>query len=66
MKSAYPMKKIGQVYECPLDGTLLEVTYAWKDGSSMMRHLNGSRSGKEDCINGQSIFKLVKDVEQVA
>lgn len=66
MKSAYPMKKVGQVYECPLDGTLLEVTYAWKDGSSMMKHLNGSRSGREYCINGQSVFKLIKDVGQAA
>ena len=62
MKSAYPMKKVGQIYE-GMDGVQLEVTYAWKDGSSMMKHLNGSRSGREECINGQSIFKLVKDVE---
>lgn len=62
MKSAYPMKKVGQIYE-DMDGVQLEVTYAWKDGSSMMKHLNGSRSGREECINGQSIFKLVKDAE---
>ncbi|EPF16394.1 hypothetical protein HMPREF0201_02754 [Cedecea davisae DSM 4568] len=49
-----------------MDGTLLEVTYAWKDGTSMMKHLNGNRTGREDCINGQSIFKLVKDIDQVA
>ena len=65
MKSAYPMKNVGQVYET-MDGTLLEVTYAWKDGTSMMKHLNGNRTGREDCLNGQSIFKLVKDIDQVA
>lgn len=67
MKSAYPAKKIGQVYECPIDGGLLEVTYAWKDGTAMMKHLDGVLCGRESCIGGQSIFNLVKDVEsQVA
>lgn len=62
MKSAYPIKKTGQIYE-DMDGILLEVTYAWKDGSSMMKILNGNRAGREMCINGQSVFKLVKDIE---
>lgn len=65
MKSAYPMKKIGQIYE-DIDGILLEVTYAWKDGSSMMKALNGSIAGREMCVNGQSIFKLVKDIQLAA
>lgn len=62
MKSAYPVKKVGQIYECPIDGTLMEVTYAWKDGSAMMKSLTGPRSGREDCIGGWSIFQLVKDI----
>lgn len=66
MKSAYPMKKVGQVYECLIDGSLLEVTYAWKDGSAMMKLLNGPNAGRETCIGGWSVFNLVKDVEQVA
>lgn len=66
MKSAYPVKKVGQVYEC-MDGLQLEVTYAWKDGAALMKHLNGPFCGREECINGQSIFRLVKDVQtQVA
>lgn len=66
MKSAYPIKKVGQIYEC-MDGTHLEVTHAWKDGSALMKHINGNRCGREDCIGGQSVFKLIKDIEsQVA
>lgn len=65
MKSAYQMKKVGQIYE-DMDGIQLEVTYAWSDGSAMMKHLNGVLAGREWCINGQSVFKLVKDVELVA
>lgn len=63
MKSAYPMKKVGQVYECPIDGTLLEVTYAWKDGSAMMKSLTGPIVWREACVSGLSVFNLVKDVE---
>lgn len=62
MKSAYPMKKVGQIYE-DMDGIQLEVTHAWKDGASMMRILNGDRAGSESCINGQSVFKLIRDVK---
>jgi len=65
MKSAYPVRKVGQVYEC-MDGIQLEVTYAWKDGSALMKHLNGALLGREDCINGQSIFRLIKDVNTQA
>lgn len=63
MKSAYPVKKVGQIYKSLIDETIFEVTYAWKDGSAMMKHLNGCLAGRESCINGQSIFELVKDVE---
>ena len=62
MKSAYPIKKIGQIYE-GMDGIQLEVTYAWRDGSAMMKHLNGVLAGRESCINGQSVFKLITDVK---
>ncbi|EMQ4303655.1 hypothetical protein WG886_004361 [Yersinia enterocolitica] len=61
MKSAYPIKKVGQIYEC-MDGTLLEVTYAWNDGSAMMKNITGPRSGLEDCVGGWNIFKLVNDI----